>query len=104
MSAKSKSLPTTSDCCGTAKDNSRVGLGATAGPVRLCYCFDITIEDVELEIAAKGSSSVPERIVAAVRAGTCECEIRNPAGVCCLGEVNRAVKAATVRSEETRST
>ena len=104
MSPSSKTLPTTSDCCATAKDHGRVGFNETTGPIRLCYCFDITIEDVEREIATTGTSAVPKRVAAAIRAGTCECEIRNPSGVCCLGEVNRAVKAATARWEGKRTT
>jgi len=29
-----------------------------------------------------------------VKAGRCACEVKNPSGACCLGEVNKAVKDA----------
>lgn len=69
----------------------RVGLKETESPIPLCYCFGHTAESVRDEILASGRSTVAERITAEVRAGTCSCEVENPSGKCCLGEVNRAV-------------
>jgi hypothetical protein len=75
----------------------RVGAKETTGPIPLCYCFGFSVEDVEREIAATGSSDIPARITAEIRAGTCACETTNPSGRCCLGDVNQAVRAATAR-------
>ena len=72
----------------------RVGLKETADPIPLCYCFDFARADVRREVAATGACSIPAQITAEVRAGRCACETRNPSGVCCLGEVNKAVKEA----------
>lgn len=72
----------------------RVGFKETADPVPLCYCFNFTRADVRREVAATGDCNIPARITAEVRAGRCACETRNPSGVCCLGEVNKAVKEA----------
>ena len=72
----------------------RVGLKETEDPVPVCYCFDYTEKMIFDEIAGAGRTAIPERIRAEVLAGICECEIKNPQGTCCLGNVGRAVKRA----------
>ncbi|NOJ83438.1 putative iron-sulfur cluster-binding metallochaperone [Myxococcus xanthus] len=79
-----------------AQARVRVGMKETEGPRPLCYCFGHTYEDVAAEVAGGGACSIPTLITAEVRAGRCACERMNPAGNCCLGEVNRAVKEARV--------
>ena len=44
------------------------------------------------EIERTGWSTAGERICREVKAGTCECEIRNPSGRCCLGDVRATEK------------
>ena len=44
------------------------------------------------ELASGGQCAIPTRIAAEIEAGRCACEIKNPSGACCLGEVNRAVE------------
>jgi hypothetical protein len=58
----------------------------------VCYCFGFTEGDVREEITGEGTSKIPSQISQLIKAGMCACEVRNPAGVCCLGEVNRTVK------------
>ncbi|MGI8654559.1 MAG: putative iron-sulfur cluster-binding metallochaperone [Pyrinomonadaceae bacterium] len=58
----------------------------------LCYCFGLNEGDARDEIARAGNSSIPAQISQLIKAGMCACETRNPAGVCCLGQVNKAVK------------
>jgi len=70
----------------------RVGLKEREDPIPLCYCFGFSMADARSEILATGRCSIPARIKAEVRAGQCACEIKNPSGICCLGEVNRAVE------------
>jgi hypothetical protein len=60
--------------------------------VPLCYCFGFTRAMVVEEIRATGKCTVPQRIAAEVKAGNCACEIRNPQGSCCLGNVHAVVK------------
>lgn len=72
----------------------RVGVKETEDPVPLCYCFGFSRADVRRQVAEHGESDIPSRITAEVRAGRCACEVKNPSGTCCLGEVNRAVKEA----------
>jgi hypothetical protein len=69
----------------------RVGLKETAPPIPICYCFGHTLESAREEIARAGGTTIPGQIEAEVRAGNCRCEVRNPSGGCCLGEVNRVV-------------
>lgn len=82
------------DCLHKPDVRVRVGLKETADPVPLCYCFGFTLAMVHEEIRATGKCTIPQRITAEVKAGHCACEIRNPQGSCCLGNVNAAVKRA----------
>jgi hypothetical protein len=70
----------------------RVGLKEQAEPVPLCYCFGFTEAMVREEIRDTGGCTIPERITAEISAGHCACEVRNPQGSCCLGNVTAAVK------------
>lgn len=71
---------------------TRVGFKETSAPRPVCYCFGHTLESIEEEILRTGRSTVAERIQAEVKAGRCSCEVKNPEGTCCLGNVARAVK------------
>jgi hypothetical protein len=70
----------------------RVGAKETADPIPICYCFGFTRQDIWEEIRSTGKSTVAERITAEVGAGRCACEVKNPSGKCCLGDVTRAAK------------
>jgi hypothetical protein len=69
-----------------------VGSKETEGHIPVCYCFGFTREHIQKEITETGESTVPNRISAEVRAGNCACEVKNPSGKCCLGDVTRIVK------------
>ena len=58
----------------------------------ICYCFGFTEGDARTQIEHTGLSMIPAQISKLIKAGMCACEVRNPAGVCCLGEVNQSVK------------
>jgi len=58
----------------------------------ICYCFGFTEGDARKEIKRTGQSTIPATVSGLIKAGMCACEVRNPAGVCCLGEVNQTVK------------
>ena len=53
----------------------------------VCYFFAVTEGDIRREIERSGRSTASERISALVKAERCACEVRNPQGVCCLGNV-----------------
>ncbi|MBN2981826.1 putative iron-sulfur cluster-binding metallochaperone [Cohnella algarum] len=58
--------------------------------VPVCYCFNWTRE--RLLQAATTDQQPADRIKAHVQAGRCGCEVNNPQGVCCLGNVNAFVR------------
>ncbi len=70
----------------------RVGAKATADPIPICYCFGFSKKDIEDEIRSTGKSTVAERITEEVEADRCACEVKNPSGKCCLGDVTRAAR------------
>lgn len=82
------------DCLRKPDVRVRVGLKETQDPVPLCYCFGFTEAMAVEEIRDTGKCTIPQRITAEVKAGNCACEIRNPQGSCCLGNVTAAVKRA----------
>jgi hypothetical protein len=53
----------------------------------VCYCFLHRRSEIETELRHSGTSTVGDRIAIRVQARECECEVRNPSGRCCLGEV-----------------
>ncbi|MBX3053730.1 MAG: hypothetical protein KF753_19785 [Caldilineaceae bacterium] len=63
-----------------------------AADVFVCYCFRHTPGSIQRELRLTGTSTVVEQINAGIRAGQCACEIRNPQGSCCLGNVIATVK------------
>ncbi len=72
----------------------RVGLKETEDPVWVCYCFGISKKMIVDEITRTGKSASGGRIRRDVAAGNCACEIKNPSGRCCLGEVLAVEKEA----------
>jgi len=73
-----------------------VGLKEPENPgAPVCYCFGWTPRKIEAEIQATGQSTAIEQIKAQVRAGNCYCEVTNPQGSCCLGNVAAAVQQGT---------
>lgn len=82
----------------------RVGLKESEDPLPVCYCFGFSRADIEREIAETGSCTIAARITAEVKAGSCACESKNPAGDCCLGNVNREIKEAKLRQVPAAST
>ena len=75
----------------------RVGLKESQDPRPVCYCFGFSRADIVRELAETGSCTVAPRISAEIKAGHCACETKNPAGSCCLGEVNHEIKASRLR-------
>lgn len=63
--------------------------------VFVCYCFRHTPGSIRAELVERGEADVVARITAGTKAGICACEIRNPQGSCCLGNVGKVVKLIT---------
>ena len=68
------------------------------GPV--CYCFNHTVANIRAEIQSSGRSTVHAMITKEIKAGRCACQVKNPAGSCCLGDVTRAVQAVRAQRKD----
>lgn len=62
------------------------------GSRMVCYCFGESETTMRAEIEVTGRSLAVERVRAHIAARRCACEIRNPRGTCCLGDVIAALK------------
>ncbi len=76
----------------TADVRVSVGHKMPVGRRPLCYCFGESDATIRAEIEMLGRSSAPERIRDHIANGRCACDVRNPRGVCCLGEVIAAIR------------
>lgn len=70
-----------------------------AGGRVVCYCFGENEAAIGREIAAHGASMAVERVRAHIAAGRCACDLRNPRGACCLGDLAATVKRLTHEHE-----
>lgn len=68
-----------------------VGVKRSKDPIPVCYCFGFDESHLRKEILQTGTTTIPEKISRLVREGLCACDVRNPSGLCCLGEVNKVV-------------
>lgn len=73
------------------------------GERTVCYCFGITDADLRREIAETGLSTAARRIGALVRADRCACEVRNPQGKCCLGNIAAVLNELTTDRSRPRA-
>ena len=64
----------------------------TGDDVNVCYCFDWTRGRIKEQIRSTGQSTASLEIAQQVRDQKCTCDITNPKGRCCLGDVNGVVK------------
>lgn len=74
----------------------RVGVKEKEDPIPVCYCFNFTERDIIEDVERYGEGRIFKEITANVKAGVCACEVKNPSGRCCLGNVQRAMKKARV--------
>src|SRR5258708_33197546 len=80
----------------------RAGAKETADPIPICYCVGFTRQDIWDEIRSTGKSTVAKRITAEVEAGRCACEVKNPSGKGCLGDVTRTAKDRLGQKRESK--
>lgn len=81
----------------------RIGIKETEDPITICYCFGHTVESARSEILHSARSTVAEAITKEILAGKCACEVKNPSGRCCLGEVNKVVGKLFSESDSARA-
>lgn len=62
-----------------------------ADDVFVCYCFRHTVGELRAA-SVEDRAAIVDDINAGINAGQCACDLRNPQGSCCLGNVRGAVK------------
>lgn len=73
--------------------NVRVGLKEKEEPIPVCYCFGYTRKMILDDIITNERSTIQEKIAQETRKGNCACEVKNPQGICCLGDVSRIIRS-----------
>jgi hypothetical protein len=71
-----------------------VGVKETSGERPLCYCFGHSVATITLELRTKGRSEALEDIRQKMKDPGCACDVKNPAGSCCLGTVAKGIETA----------
>lgn len=77
----------------------RVGIKVHDDPIPLCYCFGFDESHLRDAMERSDKRNIVETISRLVGQGMCACDLRNPAGICCLGDVNRTLKHLTADLE-----
>jgi hypothetical protein len=62
-----------------------------AEDVFICYCFRHTVGELR-NVMPEDRIAIVDNINTGINAGQCACDLRNPQGSCCLGNVNRRIK------------
>jgi hypothetical protein len=62
-----------------------------ADDVSVCYCFRHTVGDVRAA-SPETRIAIVDDINAGINAGQCACDLRNPQGSCCLGNVRGMIR------------
>jgi hypothetical protein len=62
-----------------------------AEDVFLCYCFRHTVGKLRAALS-KDRIAIVDDINTGINAGQCACDLRNPQGSCCLGNVRNLIK------------
>ena len=65
----------------------------------MMFTFKPTKEKIKAEIEVTGKSTALEDIQAKMKDPGCSCEILNPSGQCCLGDVGKVVREFSVGRE-----
>jgi hypothetical protein len=70
-----------------------------APDVLVCYCFRYSRVTIQQSDGA-GRAAMLADIVAGTRQGQCACELRNPQGSCCLGNVRTLLRSGEPSTEQ----
>ena len=62
-----------------------------AAEVNICYCFLYAVGELRAA-SPEGHAAIVNEINTGVNAGQCACDLRNPQGTCCLGNVRELIK------------
>lgn len=68
--------------------------------VFVCYCFRYTQDQLATAAQQGAGQTIIAAITAGIKAGACACDLRNPQGACCLGNVRARLHAAPQPKED----
>jgi hypothetical protein len=91
------------DCFGAEDIRVLVWQKQSPGSRLLCYCFGDTETVIRAELLRSGRTDVVDRIREHIAAQRCACDIRNPRGACCLGDVIAALRRIEAEVSEGRT-
>ncbi len=63
----------------------------TSKDVNVCYCFRHTVSEIT-HSSPENQNAIVADINTGIKAEQCACDLRNPQGSCCLGNVRRIIK------------
>jgi hypothetical protein len=65
--------------------------------VKVCYCFQHTVGTIQ-NATADEHKIIIENINTGIKVNQCACDLRNPQGSCCLGNVRSLIKLSAIHS------
>ena len=74
--------------------------GPDRADVLICYCFHQTVGDLRAS-SPEARTAIVDDINTGINAGQCACDLRNPQGSCCLGNIHAMAKRLEQRTDST---
>lgn len=68
--------------------------------VFVCYCFRYTQGHLTAAVHHNTGQVIVAAITAGIQAGACACDLRNPQGACCLGNIRARLRPPATQTEE----
>lgn len=80
-----------SDCC---SNSSAFNKSTKPVPIKdmICYCFHHTKQNIIDDVVEHGTSHIEMDVRQKVKEKLCTCEVSNPKGKCCLGDMRKVIK------------
>jgi hypothetical protein len=63
---------------------------------------DYTRSDISCDLGLRGETDIPDRVRAEIQRGFCACDVKNPSGACCLGDLTRPYSRSATILERSR--
>lgn len=64
----------------------------------ICYCFNLTKEKIKMYVESGLTPNPLDHIRENIKENRCGCEVNNPQGSCCLGNVSTYISKLSIRN------